>query len=99
MHADSMGGNEVPVDLINLPLQGNMNLVANEVVRARNKFPSNNKLLAALMEEVGELAAAMLQRKSEEEVKKEAIQVACVAIRLLEEGDGDFSNFNWDPAP
>ena len=73
-----------------------------EIVSARKKFPNNTHLLAALMEEVGELAQAMLQFKyepykgvSRDDVKKEAIQVACVAIRIVTEGDATFE----DPGP
>lgn len=62
-----------------------------EIVRARTKFPGNAKLLAALTEEVGELAQAMLQRKPIAEIVKEALQVACVAVRIAEEGDSDFA--------
>ncbi len=68
-----------------------------ELVRARTKFPDNAKLLAALMEEVGELAQAMLQDKPHKEIRKEAFQVACVAIRLAEEGDSDFGAEPNDP--
>lgn len=64
--------------------------VSAEVARARAKFPRNAHLLAALTEEVGELAAAMLEGLSLEEIQKEAIQVACVACRIVEEGDADF---------
>ena len=64
--------------------------IAAEVFRARLKFPKNRNLLPALMEEVGELAQAFLQRKPKDEIEKEAIQVACVAIRILEEGCPEF---------
>ena len=67
-----------------------MTAVGAEVMRARAKFPGNEHLLAALTEEVGELAQAMLQGKPRDEIEKEAIQVACVAIRIVEEGDGEF---------
>lgn len=63
-----------------------------EVMRARSKFPGNRFLLAALTEEVGELAQAMLQDKSRDEIRKEAVQVACVAIRIIEEGDASFAD-------
>jgi hypothetical protein len=56
------------------PSQTTMGDLAEEIVRAREKFPRNGHMLAALMEEVGE----------------EAIQVACVALRIAEEGDADF---------
>lgn len=63
-----------------------------EVTRARLKFPGNRLLLAALMEEVGELARALLQRHDKDSIEKEAIQVACVALRIVEEGDATFSD-------
>lgn len=66
--------------------------VAEEVMRARDKFPGNKFLLAALVEEVGELAQAMLQKKSPEEIRREATQVACVAVRIIEEGDASFDD-------
>lgn len=61
-----------------------------EVLRARAKFPGRAHMLAALTEEVGEVARALLQREGRERVRAEAIQVACVALRIAEEGDGDF---------
>lgn len=64
--------------------------VGREVARARAKFPSNEHLLAALVEEVGELAQALLQGQPAPEVVAEAIQVAAVAVRIVEEGDADF---------
>lgn len=71
---------------------GCMREILAELDRARKKFPDNAKLLAALTEEVGELAQAMLQGKSHAEIFKEAIQVACVAVRIAEEGDSDFNH-------
>lgn len=65
-----------------------------ELKRARAKFPGNRFLLAALTEEVGELAQALLQRKQVGEVRKEALQVACVAIRIFEEGDASFDDIS-----
>ena len=66
-----------------------------ELSRARAKFPSNRHMLAALTEEVGELAQAMIdnhrQKASADAVRDEAIQVATMAIRVAEEGDADFS--------
>lgn len=66
--------------------------ISKEVFRARTKFPGNRLLLAALTEEVGELAKAMLQDRPREEVVREAVQVAAVAIRIIEEGDASFAN-------
>lgn len=59
-----------------------------EIARARAKFPNNRHMLAALTEEVGELAKALVEE--DEEWRTEAIQCACVAIRVATEGDGDF---------
>jgi len=87
-----------------LPDELTLTAIAAEVVRARTKFPSNAVLLAALMEEVGELANALLEhrfaviagKKPAElddfraEIQKEAIQVAAVAVRILEDGDSSF---------
>ena len=65
--------------------------LAEELCAARKKFPGNALLLAALAEEVGELARALLQRQGKERVQREALQVACVAIRIFEEGDATFA--------
>lgn len=61
-----------------------------EVIRARRKFPGSRFMLAALMEEVGELAQAIIQKQPIENIRKEALQVACCAVRILEEGDPSF---------
>lgn len=63
-----------------------------EVARARAKFPGNGHALTALVEEVGELAKALLQRAGDGAVKGEALQVACVAMCIYEEGDATFCN-------
>lgn len=60
--------------------------VAAELKRARTKFPSSRHSMTALMEEVGELAKAMLD-ESPERVYAEAVQVAAMAARVAEEGD------------
>ena len=61
-----------------------------ELDRARAKFPKNDHLFAALGEEVGELARELLECGTRERIRAEAIQVACVALRIADEGDGDF---------
>lgn len=66
--------------------------ISKEVFRARTKFPGNRLLLAALTEEVGELAKAMLQDRPREEIHREAVQVCAVAVRIIEEGDASFAN-------
>lgn len=67
-----------------------LDLVAEEVKRARAKFPRNAHMLAALVEEVGEVARALLDGEGGHRVREEAIQVACVAVRIADEGDYDF---------
>jgi hypothetical protein len=67
-----------------------------EMVRARIKFPDNRHLLAALVEEVGELAKAILQDQGDDQIEREGLQVACVALRIVEEGDSAFQDKNWD---
>lgn len=65
-----------------------------ELSSARSKFPGNEHMLAALTEEVGELAQALIDqsrgKKTQEQVYKEAIQVACMALRVASEGDQSF---------
>lgn len=57
-----------------------------EVRRARSKFPGSTLSMCALMEEVGELAEAMLDKPASE-VRAEALQVAAMAVRIATEGD------------
>lgn len=62
-----------------------------ELERARLKFPDQDRFvtLAALTEEVGELAQGVLQNKFEthkgvtyDDIYKEAVQVAVMAMRI-----------------
>ena len=68
--------------------------VAGEVARARVKWPGNRVQLAALTEEVGELAKALLHLDYENgnapAVWKEAVQVGAMAVRVATEGDSSF---------
>jgi len=50
------------------------------------------------MEEVGELAQALLDDHGIARVREEAKQVACVAIRIMEECDSSFEISGW-PIP
>jgi hypothetical protein len=66
--------------------------ITEELKRARGKFPAPNKNYIALVEEVGELAKALLDCRpgdhaSNKAVYDEAMQVATMAIRVMEEGD------------
>ena len=62
-----------------------------EVRKARAKFHGPNPTIAALTEEVGELAKAMLKRcagkGTSKDVWDEAVQVAAMAQRVAVEGD------------
>lgn len=57
-----------------------------ELIRARRKFPGKNVTFAALVEEVGELATATFE-ESAERVRREAVQVAVMAMRMVLDGD------------
>lgn len=68
-----------------------------EITRARQKHPGNAHLMVALIEEVGELGKALLEKESPNRVYAEAVQVACVAARIATEGDADFMLPGWIP--
>jgi len=68
-----------------------LNDVSLETHHAVQKFPYPNPNLAALMEEVGELAQAMLQKRSPSEIYSECVQVAAMAMRCALEGDPQFN--------
>ncbi|WP_267399041.1 Lar family restriction alleviation protein [Pseudomonas sp. GM_Psu_2] len=58
-----------------------------ELRRARAKFPGDRIMTLALAEEFGELCKAVLD-ESAEAVREEAVQVACMAARVVLDGDG-----------
>lgn len=70
------------------------NAIIKELEFARNKFPKNKHMLAALFEETGELAQALIDHSRGEVPAKnvfdEAIQVAAMAIRIAAEGSEEF---------
>lgn len=66
--------------------------ILRELERARAKFPTQDVwiTLAALTEEVGELNEAVLEHlvvkkkdKTLDDIRKEAVQVACMAMRVV----------------
>lgn len=65
--------------------------VLRELDRARLKFPSSACSTAALMEETGELAQAMLKHAAgkwpQSRIREEALQVCAMAMRCALEGD------------
>lgn len=70
--------------------------IRGELQQAREAFPNTHYMHAALIEEVGELAKALMEHSLDgsvtaAEVFHEAIQVATMAIRIGTEGDRDFS--------
>jgi NTP pyrophosphatase (non-canonical NTP hydrolase) len=56
-----------------------------EAKRARAKFPQQSfwRTLAALTEEVGELNQAILEHKDFEDIYREAVQTAVMAMRVV----------------
>lgn len=88
--AKSMTADNIPA--WNTPHPDTIAALREEMVKARKKFPRNGRLTIALAEELGELAKAELQGRQIREIQKEALQVACVALRIFEEGDADFYN-------
>ena len=66
--------------------------VEREILRAQAKFPSSDACLAALTEETGELAKAMLD-ESVSRIYAEAVQVATMAARCALEGDPSLARY------
>lgn len=75
-------------------------MVRDELQRARAEFPEHRNQLAALQEEVGELSKALLEHDfgdaTKNDVLREAIQAAAMAIRVATEGDTSFEYDNPD---
>lgn len=71
--------------------------VTSELFAARQKFPSSNCCVAALMEEVGELTQAVLKvaagKWPAERIREEGIQVMAMALRIMTEGDPSITNY------
>jgi NTP pyrophosphatase (non-canonical NTP hydrolase) len=70
-------------------------MIRDELKAAREAFPGKTHMLCALVEEVGEVAKAMMEHDRKEgtsvqQVLREAVQVASMAIRLAVEGDDNF---------
>ena len=58
-----------------------------EHAHAVTKYPTPNKNLAALVEEVGEVARALLENKPREQLYNECVQVATMAVRIAMEAE------------
>lgn len=81
------------------------NDVQAEYHSSKQKFPENLYNLNALVEEVGELSQAMLQLQQETakgktaaDVRKEAVQVANMALRIAIEGDSTLPAYRPEDA-
>ncbi len=71
-------------------------MVRGELEAARKKSPNNLHQLVALMEEVGELAQAMMHHDTDgsqtiQMVLRKCVQVASMAVRVATEGDENFA--------
>lgn len=72
-----------------------ISMVRGELDAARKQFPETTHMLAALTKNVGELAQAMMEHdrdssQTTQQVLREAVQVATMAIRIAAEGDENF---------
>jgi hypothetical protein len=79
-------------DIAPAPEQVLADEILRELVCARSKFPGKNVTFAALVEEVGELATATFE-ESRARVRKEAVQVAVMAMRMVLDGDHTFDDW------
>lgn len=89
---------------MNKPTISNLNIFAEidaELTKAREKFPNNRHMAHALIEEAGEVSQALIQQdlepkknKTHEDIFKECIQTAVMAIRLATEGDSTFPKYD-----
>ncbi len=68
---------------------GSYHTIEHEVERSRKAFPGNKHMLAALAEEIGEVARALLVGDFDN-ARVEAIQTAATAMRIFEEGDATY---------
>lgn len=70
-------------------------MIHDELIADRTADPNTVHMLATLMEKVGLLSTAMARHDaalgtSSQEVLREAVQVACMAIRVASEGDSNY---------
>lgn len=69
--------------------------IGTELIKARKKFPGKNVTFAALIEEIGELATALFE-EPRASLRKEAVQVAVMAMRVVLDGDHTFDAWRAD---
>lgn len=68
------------------PMGEMLQSIRKEAMQGSESYPDASGLMMALMEEVGELARAMMS-EPRENIRAEAVQVAALAIRIAIEGD------------
>lgn len=78
------------------PEQTTMIAIAASVFAARQKHPGTDRMFAALIEEVGEVGKAIVERMERGEVDRELLQTIAVCVRMIEEGD---KSHDLQPAP
>lgn len=70
-----------------------------EATGAQAVFPGNKQMLAAAIEEMGEVAKALLDhdrgKAKPEDVYAEAIQLAAMALRIAIEGSEEFEKYRF----
>lgn len=66
-----------------------------ELKHARTKHPGTQDFMLALGEEYGELCKAILENEGIKRIREEAIQVATVALRIVEEF-GEHARYKHD---
>lgn len=69
--------------------------ISDELRRARAKHPTSRVTNTAMVEEVGEVAKALMDEAGFR-VREEAVQVAAMAVRLLLDGDEYMQAFRDD---
>lgn len=69
--------------------------ISDELRRARAKHPTSRVTNTAMVEEVGEVAKALMDEAGFR-VREEAVQVAAMAVRLLLDGDDYMQAFRDD---
>lgn len=89
-----MSGRDVAEDWLDAMTQAFVADVLAELAAARDRWPGTKARLAKIAEEAGEVAGAALKRdegrKTDQDVYREAVQLAAMVIRFATEGDQEF---------
>lgn len=87
-----MTGNALPLEQADNDKEALFEEIRAELHRAQSRFPGDNVTFAALVEEVGELAKATFEEQRVN-VRREAVQVAVMACRMVLDGDHTFNEW------